>query len=147
MHCYLYPSMEHRQFSILKHFLRADPLFRNQDRLPGRRVFAKEERIMAEGEPATDFHLIGRGRVQLIKRHPDGSLHRTMTLAQGSSLGLPAVLAGSLHTATALALTPVHTYPIDRAVLLQFLEKYPHYYHYLAQQLARTLLHYEKLMA
>ena len=119
--------MDHIRFTILKCFLSASSFPRNQDLQSGLRVFGKGERIVAEGEPATDFHLICRGRVQLVKQHPDGQPSRTTTLSRGSSLGLPAILAGSTYTSSALALTSVHTYPIPRAVLLQFLEMHPYY--------------------
>ncbi len=139
--------MDTVQFTLLKGFFDASSFPRPQDLKSGLKMFAKNERIIAEGEPATDFHLICRGWVQLVKQRPGGQLSRTATLSKGSSLGLPAVLTGSAYTASALALTLVHTYPIPRAVLRQFLETHPDYYQYLAQQLARTLLHYEKMIA
>ena len=133
------------QSALLKCLLEGKPFLRYQDLRSGLTPFARGDLLIREGEVATVFHLIYQGRVQLIKQHPDGQPRRTTTLSRGSSLGLPAVLADSAYSATALALTPGQTYSISQTALQQFLARYPRYYRPLAQQLARTLLHYEKL--
>lgn len=138
--------MNHPQFAILQCFFSASPLPQHQELSSGLQSFVPGEPIVREGKLATHLHLICRGRVQVVKQRPDGQPSRTTILSKGSSLGLPAVLANSSYTATALALTPVQTYPVAQPVLREFLETHPQYYQYLAQQLARTLLQYEKIM-
>lgn len=136
--------MDYIQSEVLKCFLRGEPFFSNQSLTLV--SFVRGEVIIREGEPARVFHLICRGRVQLVKQHPDGQRYRTTTLSRGSSVGLPAVLADAAYTTTAQALTSVQTYPINQDILQAFLASHPAYYSSLTQQLARTLLHYEKLM-
>ncbi len=75
--------MNYTPHTVLKHFLSASSSPGPPDQSPELRVFAKGELIVAESKPATDFHLICRGRVQLIKQHPGGQASRTTTLFPG----------------------------------------------------------------
>lgn len=129
---------------LLKHFLFKTPLpdiLRLSQYLV---TLRKHEILIREGALAQVVYLLYRGKVQLIKKHSNGQQYVMTTLSTGSTVGVPAVLTQSCYTSTAIAASLVCACPLPRDTFLQFLSQYPQSYQFLAEQLAHTVIFYEK---
>ena len=134
------------KYTLLEHFMLKTPLPGTIKKSKLWIAFKKYDTLFREGEAAQKVYLLYQGKVQLIKKHSDQQQYLISTLTSGSTIGMPAVLAQSVYTSTAVAITLVRACPIEQEVLLQFLRQHPQYYQKLAENLAQTVLHYEKII-
>ncbi|SRR5579884_1294410 len=94
--------------------------------LPGAELDALLERLQVEehpagaivvrqGEPASRFYIVRRGRLQVTARDAQGQERVLVELAAGDYFGEVALLAAASWAVTVRALTPVALWSLDRA--------------------------------
>ena len=102
-----------------------------------RRRFAKGEVVFHEGDPATTFHLIDRGRVAVRVTTPVGEVVTLDVLKAGQVVGELALLSsGGERTASVLALEPVQTRSISSTAFAALRRDHPSVDEVLVQLLA-----------
>jgi CRP-like cAMP-binding protein len=107
------------------------------------RSFEAGASIYAEGDPASACFLIQEGRVRLVKRIR--SAERSLTvLRPGDLFGEDALLATSVRSASAVALTDVSALALDRQTFGVLLASSPDVALRLTEQIVRRLRHAEE---
>lgn len=91
-----------------------------------RRRFAKGEVLFHEGDPATTFHLIDRGRVAVRVTTPGGEVATLDVLAAGDVVGELALLSPECErSATVVALEPVQTHSVGQSAFAALRQEHP----------------------
>ncbi len=102
------------------------------------RPFVQGDILFREGEPATHAYLVHEGRVRLLKRVH--AAPRSVAVARpGDIFGEEALLDGSVHPSTAVALSDGIFFAIDRRALRVVLERFPQLGERIVEQLVRRL--------
>jgi CRP/FNR family transcriptional regulator len=83
------------------------------------------EIIFTEGEPATAFYIVGKGRVKVLKLSSEGKEQILMIAQPGDSFAEAAMFAGGLFPASAQALEPTELVVIDRRRFVALLGRNP----------------------
>jgi CRP-like cAMP-binding protein len=93
--------------------------------------------ILQRGAPVERFHIILKGRVEIVVPQPDGSEKVVATFARGNYFGEVELLRGGTSIATARAASdaPVEVLRLDRATFDQMMEQAPE----LRAQIARVV--------
>jgi ABC-type lipoprotein export system ATPase subunit len=93
--------------------------------------------ILHRGAPVERFHIILKGRVEIVVPQPDGSEKVVATFTRGNYFGEVELLRGGTSIATARATTdaPVEVLRLDRATFDQMMEQAPE----LKAQIARVV--------
>jgi ATP-binding cassette subfamily B protein len=113
--------------------LRAIPLFEHLDdaqlaALADRFIterYAEGEVVVEEGAPGDRLHIIVRGKIEVLKRDPDGRPRRLAVLDDGDFFGEIALLQGVPRTATARTRTPCLMLALERDEFLRLLRTAP----------------------
>lgn len=113
--------------------LRAIPLFEHLDEsqlevLADRFVterYAEGEVVVEEGAPGDRLHIIVRGKIEVLKRDPDGQPRRLAVLDDGDFFGEIALLRDVPRTATVRTRTPCLMLALERDEFLGLLRTAP----------------------
>ncbi|MGI8699641.1 MAG: Crp/Fnr family transcriptional regulator [Nocardioidaceae bacterium] len=92
------------------------------------RVFAREEVVFHEGDPADDVHLIGSGRLAVRVSTPGGEVVTLNILTPGDYFGELSLLrdkAARRRTATLVALEPTSTLSLSAAAFHAVCDRHP----------------------
>lgn len=114
-------------------FLQSVPLFhklpaREVQRLAKdcqRRSFEEGTFIFYEGQQGTTCHIILRGKVRVFTIGEDGKELAMRLLGPGEIIGEMALFEDLPRSANVIALEWTETIELDRAILLEFLRRYP----------------------
>jgi CRP/FNR family cyclic AMP-dependent transcriptional regulator len=102
------------------------------------RRFAAGEVLFRDGEPAGEAFLLQEGRVRLLKRV--GAIERSLrVLSPGELFGESALVAGTPHNSTAVALSPGSALVLDQETFQHVLAGNPSVGSRVLQQLIRRL--------
>lgn len=89
------------------------------------RLFAGEQTIFMQGDPARGLHVVVHGRVKVFKSSPRGRVQTLMIMGPGEPVGEVAALAGDPYPATAETLEPTETFYIPRDAFLDLIRDEP----------------------
>jgi CRP/FNR family transcriptional regulator, cyclic AMP receptor protein len=92
------------------------------------RLFAREEVVFHEGDPADDVHLIGSGRLAVRVATPGGEVVTLNILTPGEFFGELSLLrddAARKRTATMVALEPARTLSLSAAAFHAVCDRHP----------------------
>ncbi|MFC1770198.1 cyclic nucleotide-binding domain-containing protein, partial [Nitrospirota bacterium] len=89
------------------------------------RSFLKGEDIVRQGEQGDSLFIIGRGKVEVLVKEPDGTMMKLTELQTGDFFGETALLHPQPRTATVRSLVPGIMLELRRDNLLPVLEQAP----------------------
>jgi small-conductance mechanosensitive channel/CRP-like cAMP-binding protein len=89
-----------------------------------RRMFARGEVIVRQGDPGDSLFLIADGEVGVVLS-VDGAERQVATLTGGDILGELSLVTGEARTATCIAVQDAHVHEIDHALFRKLLEGKP----------------------
>ncbi|WNV92018.1 Crp/Fnr family transcriptional regulator [Umezawaea sp. Da 62-37] len=112
-----------------------DPIRILLDSIDERVQFPRGHVIFAAGEPGDRLYVIESGKVKIGRRLPSGREHLLNIFGPSDMFGELSLFDPGPRTATATAVTAVHTVSMDRAALRQAIGSRPE----IAEQLLRSL--------
>ncbi len=89
------------------------------------RLFAAEQTIFMQGDPAKGLHVVVHGRVKVFKSSAQGRAQTLMMMGPGEPVGEVAALAGEPYPATAETLEPTETFYIPRDAFIDLIRSQP----------------------
>jgi CRP/FNR family transcriptional regulator, dissimilatory nitrate respiration regulator len=89
------------------------------------RLFAAEQTVFMQGDPAKGLHVVVHGRVKVFKSSAQGRAQTLMMMGPGEPVGEVAALAGEPYPATAETLEPTETFYIPRDAFLELIRTEP----------------------
>ena len=133
--------------SVAVDFLRQNPLFAAvpPKELHGLAAVARTERyrardfIFMEGDPATGFYLVQRGRVKIVRAARSGREVVLEILGPGEPFGGVAVIEGRPYPASAQATEPCVVLRIPRDPVVAMVQRYPSIIREMALMMGRRL--------
>lgn len=99
--------------------------------------FAAGEYIIRQGEPGASMYFVVEGRVQISLRSSDGVERQVSSMEAGDFFGEASLLTGETRTASAVALSKVHCYVLDKSGLQGFIQRLPE----LAEDMSVVMAH------
>jgi CRP-like cAMP-binding protein/small-conductance mechanosensitive channel len=99
--------------------------------------FASGEHIIRQGEEGDSMYFIVQGRVAILLASSDGVERQVSVMEPGEFFGESSLLTGEARNATALALTRVDCYRLDKAGLQGFIQRLPE----LAEDMSAVMAH------
>ena len=87
--------------------------------------FGAGEYIIRQGEPGASMYFIAEGRVQISLRSSDGVERQVSSMESGDFFGEASLLTGEARNASAMAVTKVHCYVLDKSGLQGFIQRLP----------------------
>ena len=110
-------------------------------------TYPKNGTIFDEGEAATTFYMVSRGRVKLIKRSHSGRSITAVLAGRGSTLNAVVLFDGRAHFLSAQAMDQVDLFSIPGEVFVQFTRDHPRVAINIIKTLGRIVeSSYERLM-
>ena len=88
-----------------------------------RLAFRKGQTLFAQGEPVRQVHVIEAGRVRLVLLSEDGHEKHMAIVGPRGMVGECSAFLDGRHSVTAVACSEVVTRPVERAHLLQCMER------------------------
>mgnify|MGYP001762198674 CR=1 FL=1 len=98
-------------------------------------TFRKGDTIIREGEPGDKLYIIVEGKLKLSRTAPDGRENLLAILGPSDMFGELSIFDPAPRTSSAICVTDVRTYTMDRAALRRWLDAQPQ----IAEQLLRVL--------
>lgn len=98
-------------------------------------TFRKGDTIIREGEPGDKLYIIVEGKLKLSRTAPDGRENLLTILGPSDMFGELSIFDPAPRTSSAICVTDVRTYTMDRAALRRWLDAQPQ----IAEQLLRVL--------
>lgn len=89
------------------------------------RLYAAEQTIFMQGDPARGMHVVVHGRVKVFKSSPQGRAQTLMMMGPGEPVGEVACLAGDPYPATAETMEPTETFYIPRDAFVDLIRREP----------------------
>ena len=89
------------------------------------RKLKKGEVVFHEGDSATGFYIVARGRVKVFKDTPDGREQILHIISPGETFAEVALFSGSAYPANAQVLEETEVYYVPREGLLSLIGKDP----------------------
>ena len=135
-------------------FLRQIPYFARLDdealkavaRAIVQRNYEPGEVIFLEGMPCAGLFLVQEGQVKLVKTSADGREQTLHFVQPGQSFNDVSVWDGEGNPVTAVAITPVTCWVIDRESMLRLVEQYPVLAISVIESIARRTRHLVQLV-
>ncbi len=106
-----------------------------------RRVYAANQVVFLEDEPAADLYVVQEGWLKAIKVSPAGREQTLRFVGPGETFNEISVLAGSANLATVVALEPATLWAIPSRTILELLEQQPQLARVVIQHLAVRVQH------
>jgi len=102
-----------------------DSALETLSRISGRRKFAKDQIVFAQGDEGDIFYGVISGRIRLSATAIDGQEVHLKMVDSGDSFGEIAILDGEPRTASAVAIQPTELITIERGQFWKLLENEP----------------------
>ncbi|MDE3197988.1 MAG: mechanosensitive ion channel [Acidobacteriota bacterium] len=99
--------------------------------------FAAGEYIIRQGEPGASMYFIVEGKVQISLRSSDGVERHVSSMDAGDFFGEASLLTGEARSASAIAVTKVQCYMLDKSGLQGFIKRLPE----LAEDMSVVMAH------
>jgi len=99
--------------------------------------FGAGEYIIRQGEPGASMYFIVEGRVQISLRSSDGVERQVSSMEPGDFFGEASLLTGEARNASAVAITKVHCYVLEKSGLQGFIQRLPE----LAEDMSVVMAH------
>jgi CRP/FNR family transcriptional regulator len=106
-----------------------------------RQIYAANQVVFLEGEPAAGLYVVQEGWLKAIKISPAGREQTLRVVGPGETFNEISVLAGSANLATVVALEPATLWVIPSETMLHLLEQQPRLAREVIQHLAARVQH------
>ena len=97
--------------------------------------FVPQQHLFSEGDDGDLLFVIESGTVELTKKMPSGDVLATKILQVSDTVGVNAVMTGKKRERSAVAVTHVRAYAINREVLTKIVDKYHDRIQHVADQI------------
>lgn len=108
---------------------------------------AKGDTLFEQGDPATSFHQVKRGRVKMVSSTEQGREFVQGMFGDGESLGEPPFFAGTPYPAAAVAVEDSEVWRCGRDAFLRLLAENPEVHLDLTRALSQRLIYKSMMLA